>query len=223
MPQQKSKKILIYIFLFIIITTFNNKNFNNINFGNINNILVKGLEGSENFQLIENLNFIKSENILFLNRVRIKDVIEKNTLVEDYSVFRLYPSSLNIIINKTNFLAVTEKDGNIFLLGSNGKMTLSDEINHNLPFIFGDFNIENFFELKNAMDESNFDFKNVKNLFFFKSGRWDIETKKGYLIRLPNKGLKKSLKTFISFFEMNNTKEIKEIDLRQNNQIITNE
>ena len=223
MPQPKSKKILIYIFLFIIITTFNNKNFNNINFGNINNILVKGLEGSENFQLIENLNFIKSENILFLNRVRIKDVIEKNTLVEDYSVFRLYPSSLNIIINKTNFLAVTEKDGNIFLLGSNGKMTLSDEINHNLPFIFGDFNIENFFELKNAMDESNFDFKNVKNLFFFKSGRWDIETKKGYLIRLPNKGLKKSLKTFISFFEMNNTKEIKEIDLRQNNQIITNE
>ena len=223
MPQPKSKKILIYIFLFIIITTFNNKNFNNINFGNINNILVKGLEGSENFQLIENLNFIKSENILFLNRVRIKDVIEKNTLVEDYSVFRLYPSSLNIIINKTNFLAVTEKDGNIFLLGSNGKMTLSDEINHNLPFIFGDFNIENFFELKNAMDETNFDFKNVKNLFFFKSGRWDIETKKGYLIRLPNKGLKKSLKTFISFFEMNNTKEIKEIDLRQNNQIITNE
>ena len=222
MPQPKSKKILIYIFLFIIITTFNNKNFNNINFGNINNILVKGLEGSENFQLIENLNFIKSENILFLNRVRIKDVIEKNTLVEDYSVFRLYPSSLNIIINKTNFLAVTEKDGNIFLLGSNGKMTLSDEINHNLPFIFGDFNIENFFELKKAMYETKFNFDEVKNLYFFKSGRWDVETKYGLLIKLPKKDLKNSLKYLINFLKTENLNKIKEIDLRQHKQIIIN-
>ena len=91
-----------------------------------------------------------------MNRVRIKDVIEKNTLVEKYSVFRLYPSSLNIIINKTNFLAVTKKNGNSFLLGSNGKMTKTYETNHNLPFIFGDFNIENFFELKNAMYETKF-------------------------------------------------------------------
>ena len=58
MPQQKSKKILIYIFLLIIITTFNNKNFNNINFGKIDNIFIKGLE-EKNFQLIENLEFLK--------------------------------------------------------------------------------------------------------------------------------------------------------------------
>ena len=43
MPQQKSKKILIYIFLLIIITTFNNKNFDNVNFGKIENIIIKGL------------------------------------------------------------------------------------------------------------------------------------------------------------------------------------
>ena len=55
----KSKKILIYIFLLIIITTFNNKNFNNINFGKIDNIFIKGLEEKENFQLIENLEFLK--------------------------------------------------------------------------------------------------------------------------------------------------------------------
>ena len=77
MHQQKSKKILIYIFLLIIITTFNNKNFNNISFGKIDNIFIKGLEEKENFQLVENLNFLKNKNILFLNRIRIKDVIEK--------------------------------------------------------------------------------------------------------------------------------------------------
>ena len=222
MLQRKSKKILIYLFLLIIITTFNNKNFNNINFGKIDNIFIKGLEERENFQLIENLNFLKNKNILFLNRVKIKDVIEKNTLVEKYSVFRLYPSSLNVIINKTNFLAVTKKDGNNFLLGSNGKMTITYETNHNLPFIFGDFNIEKFFELKKAMHETKFDFDEVKNLYFFKSGRWDVETKYGLLIKLPKKELKKSLEYLINFLKTENLNEIKEIDLRQHKQIIIN-
>ena len=48
----------------------------------------------------------------------------------------------------------------------------------NIPYIFGDFKIQNFFELKNAIDEANFNYDEVKNLFFFKSERRDIETKK---------------------------------------------
>ena len=222
MPQQKSKKILIYIFLLIIITTFNNKNFDNVNFGKIENIIIKGLEEKENFQLIKNLDFLNNKNIFFLNRVIIKDIIEKNSLIEEYSVFRLYPSSLNIIINKTNFLAVTKKNGKSFLLGSNGKMTITDEININLPFIFGDFNIDDFFELKNAIYETKFDFDEIKNLYFFKSGRWDIETKYGLLIKLPKKELKKSLEYLMNFLNTENLNEIKEIDLRQYNQIIVN-
>ena len=67
MPQQKSKKILIYIFLLIIITTFNNKNFDNVNFGKIENIIIKGLEEKENFQLIKNLDFLNNKNIFFFH------------------------------------------------------------------------------------------------------------------------------------------------------------
>ena len=47
----------------------------------------------------------------------------------------------------------------------------------------------------------NFDFDEVKNLYFFKSGRWDIETKNGLLIKLPKKELKKSLEIFDKFFK----------------------
>ena len=172
--------------------------------------------------MIKNLDFLNNKNIFFLNRVIIKDIIEKNSLIEEYSVFRLYPSSLNIIINKTNFLAVTKKNGKSFLLGSNGKMTITNEININLPFIFGDFNIDDFFELKNAIYETKFDFDEIKNLYFFKSGRWDIETKYGLLIKLPKKELKKSLEYLMNFLNTENLNEIKEIDLRQYNQIIVN-
>ena len=114
MHQQKSKKVFIYIFLFLIITTFNNKNLNNFNIGKINNISINGLDKKNNFQLIENLNFLDNKNIFFLNKNEIKNVIEENTLVEKYSVFRLYPSALSIDINKTNFLAVVKKNGDNF-------------------------------------------------------------------------------------------------------------
>ena len=87
-------------------------------------------------------------------------------MIEKYSIFKLYPSSLNIDIEKTNFLAAIKKDGNTLLLGSNGKLIESNELDKNLPLIFGDFKIDDFFKLKKAMDETNFDFKDVKNLFF---------------------------------------------------------
>ncbi len=219
---QKNKKILIYIFLFLVIGTLNNKNFNKFDFGRIENISVKGLDEKNNLTLLKKLYFLENKNIFFIDKIEIEEIIKEVSLIEKYSVFRLYPSSLNIKIEKTNFLAVLNRNGDRFFLGSNGKFIKSDKFEQNLPNIFGEFKVENFFKLKNAMDKANFDYDKVKNLFFFKSGRWDIETKNDILIKLPNKDIKRSLELFINFSKMKNLDEIKEIDLRQNNQIITN-
>ena len=222
MHLQTSKKILIYVFLFMIVATFNNRNLNNINLMKVEDIFIEGLDEKKNSQLIEKLNFLREQNIFFLDKIKIKEIIESNNLVEKYSVLRLYPSSLNISIKKTEFLAYTKKAGDTYLLGSNGKLIKVKELKQNLPLIFGDFKIKNFFELKEAMNEVNFEFKDVKKLFFFKSGRWDIETNYGLLIKLPKDEVKKSLQTFLSFIEVKDLSEIKEIDLRQHNQIIVN-
>ena len=48
MPQQKSKKILLYFFLFLSIGTLNNKNFINSNFTELNKITVEGLDEKNN-------------------------------------------------------------------------------------------------------------------------------------------------------------------------------
>ena len=63
--------------------------------------------------------------------------------------------------------------------------------------IFGEFKVSNFFKLKKAMDEINFNFEDIKNLYFFQSGRWDIETNSGILIKLPKEKIKDSLQIFI--------------------------
>ena len=46
MPYPKSKKVLIYFILFIIIGTLSNKNLKNINLVKVNEIQVTGLEGA---------------------------------------------------------------------------------------------------------------------------------------------------------------------------------
>ena len=48
MQQQKSKKIFIYFFLFLIIGTLNNKNLNKANIPTINSITIEGLDEKNN-------------------------------------------------------------------------------------------------------------------------------------------------------------------------------
>ena len=223
MLQSKNKKISIYFFLFLMIATFNNKNLNNVNFAEIKYISIKGLDIINNSQLENDIKFLIKNNLFFLNKTKVSEVISSNNLVENYSVFKEYPSTLNITINKTIFLAKLKKNNKNFILGSNGKLIEAPNNKIDLPFIFGDFETKNFFELKKAIDQTDLDYFDLRKLFFFKSGRWDIETKDGLLIKLPKRELTKSLKLLLIFLDEHNEKKINQIDLRQYNQIIINE
>ena len=223
MLQKKNKKVLTYFFLFLIIGTLNNKNFKKIDFIKINKISITGLDEKNNIELLNDLNFLRTYNLFFLREKQLRDIINENSYVENFSVFKKYPSTLNIKIDQTKFLAQTiNKDGEFFL-GSNGKFIKKINISKDIPYVFGDFKIENFFNLKDAIDNQKFDYKEIKNLFFFKSGRWDIETKNGLLIKLPRNQIEESLKLVKSFLLLKKEKKYKLIDLRQHNQIITNE
>ena len=222
MQEQRSKNILIYIILFLIIGTLNNKHLNKIDFKKIDKIIVIGLDDENNFELINDLNFLKVGNLFFLDKAKIKEIINSNALVENYSVFKRYPSTLSVKIDKTKFLAQLEKEGNKFFLGSNGKLIKTIKLKEDIPLIFGKFKNKEFFNLKKAIDETNFNYYQIKNLFSFQSGRWDIETKNGLLIKLPQDEIKTSLILLIDVLKKDNKNEIKKIDLRQYNQIIIN-
>ena len=139
MHQQKSRKILIYFFLFLIIGTLNNKNLNKLNFVKINTINILGLEENKNYDFINSLNSLKFHNLLFIDKSQITKIINSNSLVEKFYVFKKYPSTLNIEIQRTKFLAQTKKENDNFFLGANGKLTKTVSFKSDLPFIFGDF------------------------------------------------------------------------------------
>ena len=223
MQLRSNRKILFYFFLIIFLTTFNNRHFSEIKFNYIDDIKIAGLKENEKLDLLDSLKFIQFKNIFFLNKDEIINVLEANNIIENYSIFKRYPSSLEIIIEKTKFLANVFNDGKLFLLGSNGKLIRSIEIKDDLLNIFGDYNKESFFNLLQSVENSNFKLSEIKNLYFFKSGRWDIKTNLNVTIKLPKDNLKESLNLSARILSNKEFKKISILDLRQNNQIVTYE
>ena len=222
MQNQISKKILLYFFLLILLGTINNKYFLELNYNKIENIRISGLDEIENIQLLKNIQSLDLENIFFLDKIEIQKKIDSINIINDYSILKKYPSTLDIKINKTKFLANVTMKNKIFLLGSNGK--LIETINHKkeLPNIFGKYDKDSFFNLLNSINTSKFPLNNINNLFFFKSGRWDIETNSGILIKLPKNNLKNSLNLSLEIMGDDQFNEISVLDLRQKNQVIIN-
>ena len=223
MPKRKSKKIFQYLFLFLIIGTLNNKNLSTFELPKIDEISVSGLSKKENLEVLKSLEKFKENNLFFLSKFELVKIIEKNDYIEKFYVSKKYPSSLNIHLQKTRLMALINKDAKFFYIGSNRKFIEASEQVKNLPFIYGEFDIDKFFEIKEDIDQSNFKLSQVKNLFFFPSGRWDIETHQGILIKLPIFKVKESLNLYLELLNKDDFKNIKIIDLRQNNQVITNE
>ena len=224
MHQRTNRKIIIYLFLFAILASVNNFKYINLQFFKIDLINISGLNDKENSNLYEKITDYKKKNIFFIDNLEISKNINSNNLVEKFWVFKEYPSTININLIKTNFLGITKINNIDYLIGSNGKLIKkrNDQV-IDLPFIFGSIDANDFLILKEILDKSNFDASKIENFYYFKSNRWDIKTKKGLVIRLPSEVNVNLLNTVNQIIEDENFKNIKTLDFRQTNQIITYE
>ena len=223
MHQRKSKIIFIYFFLLIIVSSISNKFVDNFKSIKIKNINVLGLESKDNQIILDKIKYLKLENIFSINKNEILKILNSNSLIESYEIFKIYPSTINIIIKKTEFLAKINDNGKIFLIGSNGKLIPTVKPYKDLPFIFGNPKIDEFLKFKQIIDNSKFSYNQIENLYFYQSKRWDLKLKENILLKLPNDFSNKTLDTLYEFLEEYNVKNFTIIDSRIKNQIILNE
>ena len=220
MHQRKSKKILIYFFLLVLVGSINNNSINNLKFEKIKNINIFGLDENDQIILLDNLKNLDLKNIFFVNKKYFQNILENNSLVEEYNVIKKYPHSIDINIKKTNFIARISKNGKFFLIGNNGKLSVNNNSGIELPYIFGNPEIKEVLELKKIIDQSNIDYSKIKSLYYFKSKRWDLKFTNSIVLKLPEKIEKETLDK-ISIFLKNIKLENKEIvDARIKKQII---
>ena len=215
MQKRKSKKILIYFFLLLLVGSINNINLNTLELQNINDIHIVGLDAKDESSLHKKFKNFNLNNIFSISKIDIINEIESNSIIEKYSIFKRYPSSLDVNIEKTKFLARINKNGQIFYIGSNGKFIKNDFLNNQLPFIFGNPEVIEFLNIKKIIDNSKIPFKEIKNLYFFPSKRWDLELRDNTIIKLPNDNISLVLNLSLEFLD-----DSKFIDARIKNQII---
>ena len=223
MHQPISKKIFVYLLLFLFLGTVNNYSVVSSSLPKIDNIEIYGVnlnEQDEIMRIIENSNV---KNIFSINQLDLKSNFDNINFIEEFEIFKKYPSTLKIEIKKTKFVAFTKKNGIDYFIGSNGKLIKKNDSVLELPHVFGDLDIEEFIKFKKQIDESDFNFNQISNLYFYKSKRWDIETTKGNIIKLSKENIEKNLSLFARLSKEKGFKDSSIIDFRQKNQIILNE
>ena len=223
MHQQKGKKILIYLLLLIIFGSINNITLTRFQFENIKNIIISGLNENENINLLKDIEDLNLTNIFFLNGNEISKKINSNSLVENYEIFKKYPHTIDIKIERTNFLAKININGKMSLIGSNSKLSDIKFSDKEVPFIFGKPGINEFIEFTNIVEQSKFSLNEIKNLYFFPSKRWDLELKNNIILKLSKDHTKLSLDQAFELLNDNNFNNIKVVDARIKNQIILND
>ncbi len=223
MHQYRSKKIFIYFFLLFFLGSIQNTNLNINNFKNNYFIKVSGLGEIENQKIIKEIKNSNLENIFFMKKGQIHEIINNNSLVESFKIFKIYPNTLDIKIEKTIYLAKINKEKKIFIIGTNGKLLKNQPYNNELPFIFGDPKINEFLEIKKIIDKSKFSFDEIKNLYFFPSKRWDLELQNNIFLKLPRDHIRDALDHIFKIMNEKHFEKITSIDARINNKLILND
>ena len=218
----RKNKIIIYLLFLFILSTTSAKFINdqNILSSSVSKINTTGLSERKNLDISNNLNNFLYESIFVISKDEIKKILEKHNIIQEFSIKKIYPSTLNIEIKPTKFIARVFNNGQ-YLIGANGKLIEDKNNNELLPYIFGEFNSLDFLSFKQNIEKSIFSFSNLKTLYFFPSGRWDILTNNDILIKLPQEDIITSLNLSKKLIDNDNFKDNKFLDLRVKNNLVT--
>ena len=89
-------------------------------------------------------------NILLVEKDEIKKVLSNFSIIQEYNIKKIYPSTININIKPTRFIA--RLSSNDQLVGGNGKLIEDKENNMILPYIFGEFYPQDFLKFKKSWE-----------------------------------------------------------------------
>ena len=227
MPQSINKlKIYFYIFSLLFLTTIINKDIiSNISyFFIIKNLNIVSETDLLKKKILKEINFINESNIFFIKKKKLSNKLKNINYIDEFKIKKIYPSSLIVQVKKTNLIGITFINNKQYYVGENGNFISVNSIRNKdkLPFIFGEFNIQDFLNLKLKLSDSDIIFSNIKKYHHHKNRRWDLYLNDNVLIQLPNKNIKNALNLYKKLKTNNEIKPNMIIDLRIPNRIILN-
>ena len=218
------KKYLLYLSIFFLLSTINSQSLINLKLFKIKDIEV--LEDKSNInnsvkEIIEdNLTIFKNQNIFLLDKNQIVKKISGNNWISNFSIQKKYPSKLIVNLKKTEPIAKIIVDNEIFYVGSNFKLIKSKIQFNDLPNIFGKPKINEFKKLITNLNLSSLSYKDISDIYYLKSGRWNLKIQDDVIIKLPRDNILESLNLVKKILDNKNIISKNTIDLTVKNQII---
>ena len=218
------KKYLLYLSIFFLLSTINSQSLINLKLFKIKDIEV--LEDKSNINnsvkeiIKDNLIIFKDQNIFLLDKKKIEKKISNNNWISYYSIQKKYPSKLIINLRKTEPIAKIIVDNEIFYVGSNFKLIKSKIQFNDLPNIFGKPKINEFKKLITNLNLSSLSYRDISDIYYLKSGRWNLKIRNNVIIKLPRDNILESLNLVKKILDNKNIISKNTIDLTVKNQII---
>ena len=185
MHLKKGKKNkFFYILLIIFLTSTNNYNFKRINLFSVKSIIVKGLTSEKNIIINNEIKYILGKNIFFLNKNYFSNLLNRND-IKDLIVKKKYPNKLIIDLIPAIPMCIVKNKSDKIILGNNGKRLNIKVADNNLPIVQGTNNFSEILNVLNLLNLSKFDYYKIKNIIFFRSGRFDINLENAVVIKFP--------------------------------------
>ena len=224
MLQKLDKKNYIFFLLivFLILSSTHNSNFKYNNFFNVKKIEVIGLNKTDNVFLENEFTDLVGSNIFTLNKKSF-ELINSVNQIKSYNVKKIYPNQVKVYLESAKAIGFVKNMNELVILGNNGKIIEPETLPKNIPEVTGTNDMKKIFQTIEIIKKSDFDIRKIKKINFFPSKRIDIEFENKKKIKFPM-NLKIDDLNF-GFRVINDEKfnQVKIIDLRIPNKVITDD
>ena len=218
----KKNYIFFLLIVFLILSSTHNSNFKYNNFFNVKKIEVVGLNKTDNAFLENKFTYLVGSNIFTLNKKSF-ELINSVNQIKSFNVKKIYPNQVKIYLESAKAIGFVKNMNELVILGNNGKIIEPETLPKNIPEVTGTNDMKKIFQTIEIIKKSDFDIGKIKKINFFPSKRIDIEFENKKKIKFPI-NLKIDDLNF-GFRVINDEKfnQVKIIDLRIPNKVITDD
>ncbi|MDB9792996.1 FtsQ-type POTRA domain-containing protein [Pelagibacteraceae bacterium] len=214
------KRLVIALALLVLFSTYKPQKLILSSKFNIEEIKIENNFVLNDKEIKKDLAFLYNKNLIFLKISNVAKILKKNNFIDSFEIKKIYPNKLKIKIYEKKPIAILQNKDKKFYISENVNLINFIDLKNykDLPTIFG--NKESFEILFKNLKEIDFPFDLIKRYYLYESKRWDLETYKKRLIKLPAENYTKSLKNFMNLRKENNFNKYEVFDYRINNQLI---
>jgi cell division septal protein FtsQ len=223
---KKIYRVVLLLIILIFSTTYVTKEhkLNDQNFGlfKIKNIEILNNHLIKKKKIKENLSNIYNKNIFFLTRLDIEMPLKQLDFFKFIEVKKKYPNTITIKIFETEPVAIFFEKKHKYLLDNSSNLIKfrNEDIYEKLPNIFGEGANFNFIYFTDQLKKNSFPLNRIKNFYYFKIGRWDIQLFNDKIIKFPYLNKDLAIKKSIELLNRQDFENYKIIDLRVHDKII---